>query len=107
MALPTQDGIAFVKLQDIVRLEADQNYTILYLSNGKKMVVCKTLKSFEQKLKHPPFFRIHQSHIVNLSLAVKYVRGKGGYLILEDGTSLNVSVRRKAEFLKALQTYFY
>ena len=107
IAVPTQEGIVFLKLQNILRLQADQNYTILYLTNGKKIVVCKSLISFEKKLKRPPFFRVHQSHIVNFGLAVKYVRGKGGYLVLEDGTSVDVSVRRKAAFLEALQNYFY
>lgn len=107
VALPTLEGIVFIKIKDIIRLEADHSYTLLYLAGGKKLLVSKPLKEFERKLKCPPFYRTHQSHIVNLQWAVKYIKGKGGYLVLEDGSTVDVSARRKTGFIKALNNYFY
>lgn len=103
IALPTMDGITFVKIRDIIRCESDNNYTNIFINNGKKMVVSRTLKEYEDMLTPFNFFRIHKSHLINLSYLQKYRKGEGGFVIMEDGAELEVSRRRKEEFLTALQ----
>jgi len=102
IALPTQQGIQLVKIDEIVRLEADGNYTTIFLTNKSKHLVSKKIKEFEEMLKNTHFFRIHQSHIVNLQLIDRYLKGEGGTVILEDGTQLEVARRRKDDFLKRI-----
>lgn len=100
--LPVREGYVFVKIDDILRCEADSNYTTLYLVDGEKHIVSKTLKDFESQLSSSKFFRIHKSHLINLSYLKKYTRGDGGVVTLIDNTELDVSRRNKEEFLKAL-----
>jgi len=102
MALPTQQGIQLVKIDEIVRFEADGNYTTIFLMNKSKHLVSKKIKEFEGMLENTYFFRIHQSHIVNLQLIDRYIKGEGGTVILEDGTQLEVARRRKDDFLKRI-----
>ncbi len=102
IALPSLNGIEFVKLNDIVRCEAESNYTVFYLINGEKIVVSKTLKEYEDILSRNNFFRIHKSVIINIKYLKKYIKGDGGTVIMEDGTELAVSRRRKDGFLEAL-----
>jgi two-component system, LytTR family, response regulator len=102
LALPTQDGIEFVSIEDIVRLESESNYTLFYLNTGRKIVISKTLKDYESILSSSGFFRVHNSHIVNLRYLDKYFRGDGGYVRMKDGSTADVSRLRKEEFLKAL-----
>lgn len=102
MALPTQNGIQLVKVDDVVRLEADGNYTTIFLKDKSKILVSKKIKEFEIWLEASHFFRIHQSHIVNLELIDRYIKGEGGTVVLEDGTQLEVARRRKEDFLKRI-----
>lgn len=100
IVLPVRDGYVFVKIDDIVHCEADSNYTVLYLANGEKYMVSKTLKDFEHQLSNKKFFRIHKSHLVNIDYLKKYTKGDGGTVTLLDNTNLDVSRRNKEEFLK-------
>ncbi len=102
IALPSLNGIEFVKLDDIVRCEAESNYTVFYLINGDKVTVSKTLKDYEDILSQNNFFRIHKSVIINIKYLKKYIKGDGGSVIMEDGSELLVSRRRKDDFLEAL-----
>jgi len=102
IALPTLDGINFVKIKDIIRCESDNNYTNIFLNDGKKHIVSKTLKEFDEMLTPFNFFRIHKSHLINLNYLQKYNKGEGGYVIMEDGSELEVSRRRKEDFIRAL-----
>lgn len=102
IAVPTISGIEFIKVSSIVRCESDVNYTTIVLNEKKKIVVAKTLKQFEELLSEFNFFRIHNSHLINLSYIKSYNKGKGGSVILEDGTELEVSTRRKEEFLNRI-----
>ncbi len=104
IALPSLNGIEFVKLDDIVRCEAESNYTVFYLINGEKIVVSKTLKDYEDILSRNNFFRIHKSVIINIKYLKKYIKGDGGTVIMEDGSELVVSRRRKDDFLNALSS---
>ncbi|MEZ5195632.1 MAG: LytTR family DNA-binding domain-containing protein [Bacteroidales bacterium] len=103
IALPTLDGIIFVKIKDIVRCESDNNYTNIFNSNGEKIIVSKTLKEYDEMLTPFNFFRIHKSSLINLAYLSKYKKGEGGYVVMEDGAELEVSRRRKEDFLRALQ----
>lgn len=85
----------FLKMDDISCAEANGAYTNVYLINGKKMVVCKNLKAFSAKLPENEFFRVHKSYIININSISKYVKSDGGYLILDNGKSIPVSVRKK------------
>ncbi|MEM9001849.1 MAG: LytTR family DNA-binding domain-containing protein [Bacteroidota bacterium] len=86
----------------MVRCQSDANYTHLFLRAGEKITVAKTLKYFEDLLMNYHFFRTHHSHLVNLKLVEKYVKGKGGYALMGDGSHVEIAVRRKEEFLKRL-----
>ncbi len=102
IALPASDGIRFVKINDIVRCESDNNYTMFYLTGKEKILVSKTLKDYEALLSGSKFYRVHKSHLVNLKYIAKYVPGEGGYLILEDGSHVDVSRRKKEGLMKIL-----
>lgn len=100
IAIPTTEGLLFVSINDIIRCESDENYTLFYLSNGTKKLVSKTIKFYEEILTTYNFFRTHRSHLVNLSYIKEYIRGDGGYLLLKDGSEVQVSRRKREEFLK-------
>ena len=100
--VPTVRGFEILEIADIVRCESDINYTTIYLRERQKLVVAKTLKEFEELLSHYHFFRVHNSHLVNLLYVKSYNKGKGGTVKLTDGTEIAVSSRRKDDFLKSL-----
>lgn len=102
IGVPTLNGIVFVPVSEIIRCHADGNYTELHLADKKQMVVSKTLKEFENLLADYSFFRVHHSDLVNLDYVKSYNKGKGGYLMLDDNSSVEVSSRRKEELLKKL-----
>lgn len=102
LALPTAEGVYLVKKIDIIRIEAMSNYSTFYLAEGKKIVVSKTLKEFEQLLTDTFFIRINRSVIVNLEYASKYRKGDGGTLELVDGAEIEVSNSKKESLLKKL-----
>jgi two-component system LytT family response regulator len=103
LALHTQDKIHIVNIQDIVRCESNVNYTEFYFSNGKKMLVTKTLKDFEDLLSEQGFYRVHQSHLVNTKFIKEFVKTDGGYLIMNDGSNVPVSTRKRPEVMKMLE----
>lgn len=99
IGLPTAHGIIFTGVENILYCEASSNYTVLYTTDGKEYVASKTLKEYEDLLLEYNFFRIHHSYLVNLSAIKKYVKGDGGYVILANEVSLDVSKRKKTDFL--------
>ncbi len=101
ITIPTQEGYLFLELSEVIYLKADGNYTHIYCKDGLKYTVAKTLKIFDEMLSDANFFRVHHSSIVNLKYVRKFHKGSGGYVVMEDGTSVNVSIRRKENFLKA------
>jgi two-component system LytT family response regulator len=102
LAVPTQEGLMFLKLKDILYCEAMSNYTCFYMSDGKKYVVSKPLKEYEQMLDGYNFFRIHNSFVVNLREVKEYIRGEGGYVVLHNNVTLDVAKRRKEAFLNRI-----
>ncbi len=102
IVLPTSNGFTVVNPDDIIRCESDRNYTFIFLTDGRKILVSRTIKEYDEMLRDNNFFRIHQSHLINLNFLKNYTRGRGGYVELTDGTVLDVSARRKSEFLKRM-----
>jgi two-component system, LytTR family, response regulator len=102
LALPTSDGLIFVKIEDILYCEASSNYTQIFMFDGKKHLISRTLKEYEDLLTEHNFFRIHNSYLINLGAIKKYVRGEGGYVIMSNDVSLDVSKRKKEAFLTRL-----
>jgi two-component system LytT family response regulator len=100
--IPTISGFELLPVIDIIRCQSDINYTTIFIRNRQKLVVAKTLKEFEEMLGEYNFFRIHNSHLVNLAYIKSYNKGKGGSAIMIDGTEIEVSTRRKEDFLKKL-----
>jgi two-component system LytT family response regulator len=103
IALPTMHGLIFIELKNIVRLESEINYTRFYLTNKESILVSKTLGDFEELFSENNFFRPHKSHIINLKYVKRYLKGEGGQIILEDNTTIDVSRRKKEEFLNRIK----
>ncbi len=102
IAIPSQDGLLFFDINHIVHLEAQSNYTDIYFDDHPKLLASRTLKDFEDILPTDLFFRLHNSHIINLQFIKKYIRGDGGQVELKNGTHVLVSRRKKEEFLKII-----
>ncbi|MDX2003114.1 MAG: LytTR family DNA-binding domain-containing protein [Chitinophagales bacterium] len=103
LALPSNEGLVFVNIDDIIRFEADGSYTMIYTIQGDKIMVTRLLGEYEQLLEQRGFFRTHHSHLINLNYIKKYVKGRGGYIVMTDGASVDVSVRKKEEFMDLLK----
>jgi two-component system, LytTR family, response regulator len=101
IALPTLDGLVFVKISDILYCEASSNYTQIFTAE-EKYLVSKTLKEYDDLLSDHNFFRIHNSYLININSIKKYVKGEGGYVVLNNDTSLDVSKRKKEAFLNKI-----
>lgn len=99
IAIHDGDGLTFVNLKDIVRCESDGNYTTIILDGNKKIVTSKTLGEYEELFANENFFRVHRSHLIHLHHLKKYIKGEGGYVIMSDGSQVEVSRRKKQEFL--------
>lgn len=103
ITIPTAEGLQFINLEDISYLEASNNYTNIYLSTGLKFLVSRTLKDFEELLPEETFLRIHHSNIINKCFVERYIRGDGGQVVMRNGIVLDVSKRKKLEFLQAIK----
>jgi two-component system LytT family response regulator len=103
LAIPTNDGYVLLSVEQIVFCEANDNYTHFRLKGGKNITACRTLKEIEEQLSEFPFLiRVHHSYLVNLNEVLRYVRGEGGYLVMNDGASINVSRSRKESLLRKI-----
>jgi two-component system LytT family response regulator len=102
IAIPTAEGLQFIKLTEVIYLEASINYTCFFLTGNEKYIASRTMKDFEEMLPADIFVRIHHSYIINKNFAEKYIRGEGGQVVLSNGVVLDVAKRKKAEFLKAI-----
>jgi len=104
ITIPSIDEIHFVHINEIVRLQSDDNYTIFHKKNGQKIVASKTIRSFEEMFIPFNFFRVHRSHLINLNYIKKFVRGGGSYVLMEDGLKIEVARRRKPLFIEKLKS---
>lgn len=103
IALPTPEGLEFVKIADILYASADSNYSHIHLKAGNSILLAKTLKQVEAMVSGRNFLRIHQSYLVNLVHIKKYIRGQGGSLILENGKELPVSRSSKEKLMTLIR----
>jgi len=103
IGVPTTLGIHYYQLEEIVRLESDGSYTILYLMSGEQVVVCKNLKEFERLLPPKDFSRVHRKHLVNMKWARGFNRDEGGYLVMKNGDRVPVSRGAKDSVVALLQ----
>lgn len=102
IAIPTADGLEFIQIKQIIRIESSSNYSKMVLQNGQQLLVTRQLKDFEELLQDYRFYRVHHSHLINLNFIAKYVRGEGGQIILRNGDEIDVSRRKKEVFLKLI-----
>ena len=102
LALHDAQGIQLVRLQDIIHCESQNNYTQFYVVGRKPILVSRTLKEFDELLTPEGFFRVHQSHLINLNKIKQFIKQDGGYVEMEDGSRIEVSRRKKEELLKIL-----
>ena len=115
ITLPTGTAYEIVLVKDIIRCEANDNYTNVYLAgpptstdsvfqrSGKKYLVSGTLKHYEELLPEKDFVRVHHSHLINMNHMLRFLKEDGGYAVMSDGSKVEVSRRKKDEFLKRLQ----
>jgi len=99
IGLSTSDGLEFVSLTDIQKIEASGPYSYFWLKGGRKIMVSKNLKEYELLLKEHGFFRVHNSFIVNLEEVKMLVKSEGGYVLMKDDTTVAISPKKKDEFL--------
>ncbi len=100
VAIQTSEGYILVNHAEIIRLEAESNYTHVFCLK-KKYTVAKLLGHYEEQLA-PGFIRVHSSHLVNLQHIKTYQRGDGGYVVMSDGAAVEVSRSRKKELMRVL-----
>lgn len=105
LIIPSSEGLHIVKINNIVRCEASDVYTLFFMENGKKLIASKSLNNYEKLLSDINFIRIHSKHLINLRYLIQYVKGKGGYVIMENGNEVEVSVRKKMDFMNKLKDY--
>jgi two-component system, LytTR family, response regulator len=103
LALHTQEKIHVVDIADIIRCESNVNYTEFFFKDGKKLLVTKTLKEFEDLLTEHGFFRVHQSHLVNTRFIKEFVKADGGSILMSNGNSIPVSTRKRAQVIEMLE----
>ena len=106
IALPQLDHVEFVPVADIIRCQGDKNYTYFFLKDGRKILVSRTLKEYVELLEDSDFYRVHQSHLVNLNFVQKYGKRDGGFVIMNDNHQIPVARNRKEALLRLLMQRF-
>jgi two-component system LytT family response regulator len=105
LAIPTTDGMEYLNPKDIIRIEADRSYSWFFLTGDRKILVSKHLKEYQELLGDRYFFRLHNSHLINLKFVKKYIRKEGGYIEMADGALLPISRNRKDLFLAHMSKF--
>ena len=103
IALHTAEKIHIARLPDVLRMEADGNYTEVHFANGQKLLLTKTLKEFSTILEEAGFLRVHQSHLVNFDHIREFIKTDGGYIVMADAAKVPVAVRKRAEVVERLE----
>jgi len=104
ISLPNGNTYQLVSIKEIVRIEAESNYSTVYFQDKTKQVVTKTLKDFEDQLSAHNFLRIHHSHLINLDYVIGYKNQENGYIIMQGNISIEISRRKKQEVLQRIQS---
>lgn len=105
IALTHNDGLIFVPTAEIVFCEAESNYTKVHLADGKKIMVSKVLKDLDEALAGPDFYRVHSSFLININRIKKFIRGEGGYLVMDNDAMVSISRSRKQEFMELFSKF--
>lgn len=103
LVLKTLESIHVVDIENIIRCEADKNYTSFFLAEGKRILVSKTLKDYDTMLSGYSFFRVQQSHLININFIERYDKQDGGFVIMKDGASVPLSPAKKDQFFQLLE----
>ncbi len=99
IVLPVMDGFEVVEVKDVIRCQANDNFTDFFLVDGSKKLICRTLKFYDEILSELGFLRVHRSHLINMDYVKGYKKGKGGQVLMTDGAMVDVSPNRKDDFL--------
>lgn len=102
ITLSTSDGLEFIPLQQIIRIEASGPYSHFYLKEKKKIIVSRNLKEYETLLTDHGFFRVHNSHIININEVKRMIKTDGGYAVMSDESNITISPKKKDEFFQAI-----
>ncbi len=103
IVLPLLEGFEVVRMDEIVSCEAHDNFTDFHFVSRPKMMICRTLKFYEELLQESGFLRVHKSHLINLEHVAKYTRGKGGILTMSDGSEISVSPQKKDQLMEKFE----
>jgi two-component system LytT family response regulator len=103
IVLKTLESIHIVDIENIIRCEADKNYTSFFLVDGKRILVSKTLKDYDLLLTGHNFFRVQQSHLININFIERYDKHDGGYVVMKDGASVPLSPAKKDQFFQLIE----
>jgi len=103
LVLKTQESVHVVDLDQIIRCEADRNYTSFFLKEGRKILVSRTLKDYETLLTGHNFLRVQQSHLINLNYVDRYDKGNGGAVVMKDGSEVPLSPAKRDIFFQILE----
>ncbi len=101
LSLPTLDGMTFININDILYCQSDGNYTQFHLVDGQKLLITRQIGMYEELLPEPLFCRIHRQYIINVNRVTRYVKGRGGHVVMSDGQEIDVAARKKDDFLNA------
>ena len=104
IAVPTMEGLLFFNLSEIIYLQAESNYTNIYFKDHPKLIASRTLGDFEELLPTDIFYRPHNSYLINLNYIKRYIKGDGGQIEMQNGDYVDVSRRKKDEFIKLIRT---
>ena len=104
IGIPDGDSLVFIDIKNLIRCQSDGSYTSFYLVSGKKIMASKPIGEYEELLQEERFFRVHRSYLINLEHIKKYVKGDGGYVVMSDGSEVEVSRRKKNDFVSVLNS---
>lgn len=102
LVIPNQNGLVLVEIENILRMESEGAYTRIVLKSGVSHLASKNLGFYENQLIQNDFIRVHHSHLINMRHVAKYVKGEGGHVVMTDNALVDVSRRRKEEFMRRL-----
>ncbi|MFH2143343.1 MAG: LytTR family DNA-binding domain-containing protein [Bacteroidota bacterium] len=105
LAIPSSEGTVYLNINDIIRIEADRSYSMIFQTNQRRIMVSKSLVEYEDLLLDNDFFRTHKSFLINLNHVVKHNKHDGGYAEMIDGSQVMISRRKKEEFVKAMERF--
>lgn len=107
VALPTMEGYLFRPVSSILYMEAEGNYTKIFFSDGAQELICRTLRSVQELIgNYAQFVRVHRSYTVNIDHMDKYIRGKGGFIVMDGGKEISVSNSKKEALTQAISRHF-